>query len=109
MDVEGHITESKVSGDVFQEQVFLYLTRKFTYGEQDTIAFQFVYNYTNVGKTRFSQQLHVSRWLYFIWCHTSFSSIDHLCPFTWFLVTFHLAQMSFSQSAHLLMYLSLET
>ena len=44
----------------------------------------------------------------FIWCLTSFSSINYLlCAL--FLVLFHLTQMKFCKSTHLLMHLSLET
>ena len=42
-------------------------------------------------------------------CLTSFSSIDLLCCYVWFLILFHLTQMRFSQLTHLLMCLSLET
>ena len=41
-------------------------------------------------------------------CLTSFSSINHLCCYAWFLVLFHLTWMMFSQSIHLLMCLSFE-
>ena len=48
--------------------------------------------------------------LYFNQCLTSFSSIDHLLHhYAWFLILFHLTQMRFSQSTHLLMCLSLGT
>ena len=39
----------------------------------------------------------------------SYSSISHLCFWARFLILFHLAQMRFSWSTHLLMCLSLET
>ena len=43
-------------------------------------------------------------------CLTSFSSIDHLLQFcARFLILFHLTQVRFSLSTHLLMFLSLET
>ena len=43
-------------------------------------------------------------------CLTSFSSIDHfLCLCAWFLVLFHLTQMRFSRSTHLVMFLSFKT
>ena len=48
--------------------------------------------------------------LTFIQCLTSFSSVDHLLPlYVWFLILFHLSQIKFSQSIHLLICLSLET
>ena len=48
--------------------------------------------------------------LYFTQCLTSFSSIDHLLQLcARFLILFHLTQMRFSRSTHLLMFLSLET
>ena len=41
---------------------------------------------------------------------TSFSSINHLlCLYAWFLILFHLTEMMFSWSTHLLMFLLLET
>ena len=47
---------------------------------------------------------------YLTQCLTSFSSIDHLfCLCARFLIPFHLTQMRFSPSTHLLMRLSLET
>ena len=50
------------------------------------------------------------RWLYFTQCLTSFSSMDHLfCLCARFLIPFHLTQMRFSPSTHLLMCLPLET
>ena len=53
---------------------------------------------------------YVLDWLYFTQCLTSFSSIDHLLQLcARFLILFHLTQMRFSQSTHLLMLLSLET
>ena len=43
-------------------------------------------------------------WLYFTQCLTSFFSIDHLsCIYAWFLILFHLTQVRFSQSTHLVM------
>ena len=49
-------------------------------------------------------------WLYFTQCLTSFFSIDHLlCLCALFLILFHLTEMRFSRSPHLLMFLSLET
>ena len=43
-------------------------------------------------------------------CLTSFSSVDHLlCLCAQFLILFHLTWMRFSQSTHLLKFLSLET
>ena len=49
-------------------------------------------------------------WLYFTQCLTSFFSIDHLlCLCAQFLILFHLTEMRFSRSTHLLMFLSLET
>ena len=47
--------------------------------------------------------------LYFTQCLTSFSSTNLLCLYTWFFILFHLTQMRFSRSTHLLMSLSLET
>ena len=42
--------------------------------------------------------------IYFSQCLTSFSSINHLyCGYEWFLILFHLTQMRFSWSTHLLM------
>ena len=42
-------------------------------------------------------------WLYFAQCLTSFFSVDHLpCIYAWFLILFHLTQVRFSQSTHLL-------
>ena len=53
---------------------------------------------------------YVFNWLYFTQCLTSFSSIDHLLRLcARFLILFHLTQMRFSRSTHLLMFLSLET
>ena len=53
---------------------------------------------------------YVFDWLCFTRCLTSFSSIKHLLHLrTQFLMLFHLTQMRFSQSTHLLMCLSLET
>ena len=41
-------------------------------------------------------------------CLTSFFSVDHLpCIYAWFLILFHLTQVRFSQSTHLLMWCSL--
>ena len=41
---------------------------------------------------------------------TPFSSIDYLlCHYAWFLILFHLTQMRFSRSTHLLMCLSFKT
>ena len=54
--------------------------------------------------------LNVFDWLYFTQCLTSFSSINHLLHVcVRFLILFHLTQMRFSRSTHLLMFLSLET
>ena len=48
--------------------------------------------------------------LYFTQCLNSFSSINHLLQLcARFLILFHLTQMGFSRSTHLLMFLSLET
>ena len=53
---------------------------------------------------------YVFDWLYFTQCLTSFSSIDHLLQLcAQFLILFHLTQMRFSRSTHLLMFLFLET
>ena len=47
---------------------------------------------------------------YFIQCLSTFSSINNPCCLcAWLLVLFHLTEMRFSQSAYLLIYLSLET
>ena len=50
-------------------------------------------------------------WLYFTQClHFTFSCIDHLLRLhAWFLMVFHVTQMLFSRSTHLLMFWSLET
>ena len=54
--------------------------------------------------------LNVFDWLYFTQCLTSFSSINHLLHVcVRFLILFHLTQMRFSRSTHLLMFLYLET
>ena len=42
-------------------------------------------------------------------CLTSFSPIDHLCLYPRFFILFHLTEMRFSRSTHLLMCLPLET
>ena len=48
--------------------------------------------------------------LYFTQCLTSFSSTNLLCLYAWFFILFHLTQMRFSRSTHLvIMSLSLET
>ena len=53
---------------------------------------------------------YVLDWLYFTQCLTSFFSTDHcLRHYTRFLILFHLTQMRFFRSYHLLMYLHLET
>ena len=53
---------------------------------------------------------YVSDWLYIIQCLISFSSIDHLLRLcARFLILFHLKQVRFSRSTHLLMFLSLQT
>ena len=53
---------------------------------------------------------YVFDWLYFTQCLSSFSSIHHLLQLcARFLILFHLTLMRFSQSTHLLMFLSLET
>ena len=55
-----------------------------------------------------SADSYVFDWLYFTQCLTSFSSIDHLlCLCAVFLILFHLTQMRFSRSTHLLVFLSL--
>ena len=64
--------------------------------------------------TYFSKTLqiltYVFDWLYFTQCVTSFPSIDHLlCPNARFLILFHLTQMRFYRSTHMLMCLSMET
>ena len=56
-----------------------------------------------------STDSYVFDWLYFTQCLTSFSSINHLlCLCAQILILFHLTQMRFPQSTHLLMFLSLE-
>ena len=53
---------------------------------------------------------YVFDWFYFAQFLTSFSSTDHLLQIcAQFLILFHLTQMRFSRSTHLLMFLSLET
>ena len=53
---------------------------------------------------------YVFNWLYFTYCLSLFSSIDHLLHLcAWFLSLFHLTVMRFSWSTHLLMFLPLET
>ena len=53
--------------------------------------------------------IYVFDWLYFTQCLTSFSSIDHLLQLcARVLILFHLTQMRFSRSTHLL-FLSLDT
>ena len=53
---------------------------------------------------------YVFDWLYFTQCLTSFFLTDHrLRHYTRFLILFHLTQMRFFQSYHLLMYLHLGT
>ena len=56
-----------------------------------------------------SADSYVFDWLYFTQCLTSFSSIDHLQLCAQFLILFHLTQMRFSRSTHLLICLALET
>ena len=52
---------------------------------------------------------YVLDWLYFAQCLTSFSSVNHLlCLCARFLILFHPTLIRFSQSTHLLMFLSLE-
>ena len=53
---------------------------------------------------------YVFDWLYFTQCLTSFFSVDHLLRlYARFLILFHLTQMRFSPSTHLVTCLSLET
>ena len=53
---------------------------------------------------------YVFNWLYFTYCLTSFSSVDHLLHlYAQILILFHLTYMRFSRSTHLQMCLSLET
>ena len=57
-----------------------------------------------------SVKSYVLDWLYFTQCLTSFSSIYHILHCNaWFQILCHLTQVRFSQSAHLLMCLSLGT
>ena len=52
---------------------------------------------------------HVFDWLYFTQCLTSFSSFDHFfCLYARCLILFHLREIEFSRSTHLVMSLSLE-
>ena len=60
--------------------------------------------------TYFYKTLQILTYVYFHQCLTSFSSVNYLlCICPRFLILFHLTLMSFYQSTHLLMFLSLET
>ena len=109
-----NIGNSLISGGLDNDRIlyFIFCQKIYTPNLSTTLGleiFRHILSKILTNSKKISPPLHPLHgtplhWLYFTQCLTSFFFVDHLpCIYAWFLILFHLTQVRFSQSTHLLM------